>query len=127
MASIRSIMTKNVRTIPRNAYVNEVAGIFDTEGIGAAPLVNLVGDTVGVITKSDISHFEFVGGDPYSGKAWEISSPRVTTVDVSSSVEDAARAMLEHHIHHLLVADNGTIVGILSSLDFVKLVADADG
>jgi CBS domain-containing protein len=127
MSSIRSIITESVRTIRRDAYVSEVAGIFDTEGIGAAPLVDLVGDMVGVVTKTDITHFEFIGGDPYSAKAWEISSPRVITIEVTSSFEEAARTMLEHQIHHLLAVEDGRVVGILSSLDFVKLVADSDG
>ncbi len=126
MPSIRSIMTENIRTMRRDLYVSEVAGVFEAEGISGAPLVDQDGDTVGVISKTDISRFEFVGGDPYSARAWEICSPHPVIVDVTSSLEEAAQAMLERHIHHLLIAEDGEIVGILSSLDFVRLVANGD-
>ncbi len=126
MPSIRSIMTETIRTICRDTYVREVAGIFEAEGSGGAPPVDEDGGTVGVISKTDISRFDFIGGDPYSARAWEICSPHPVIVEVTSSVEEAAQTMFEHRIHHLLVAERGEIVGILSSLDFVKLVANGD-
>ncbi|WP_417201408.1 CBS domain-containing protein [Bizionia sp.] len=32
--------------------------------------------------------------------------------------------MLRHDVHHMVVMDEGNIVGMISSLDFVKLVAE---
>lgn len=127
MPSVRSIMTESVQTIHRDAYVSEVAGIFDAQKISGAPLVDDANDPVGVISKTDVSHFEFIGGDPYSARAWEIASPSVITIEVSASLEEAARTMLEHNVHRVIVVEDGKIVGILSSLDFVALVAKGEG
>jgi CBS domain-containing protein len=126
MRTIREIMTPNVRTIPANTLVSEVAGIFELEKIGGAPLVDEDGNIVGLVSKSDIVHFEFVGGDPYEARVWEIASPHLLTIDVSSPLVDAARKMLEEHVHRLMVVDGEEPVGMLTSLNFVSLALDAD-
>ncbi len=117
-------MTQSVQTIHRDTYVSEVAGIFDVERISAAPLVSEAGGFVGIITKSDITRFDYVGGDPYSARAWEIANPDPSTIEASASLEEAAQTMSDNRIHHLIVVEKGVIVGILSSLDFVKLYSE---
>ena len=44
-------------------------------------------------------------------------------VSPNSGAKDAAKMMEKHHIHHLVVMDEGQVVGIISSMDFVKLYA----
>jgi len=126
MRTIREMMTPNLRTIQRDTLVSEVAGIFELEKIGGAPLIDEDGNVVGLVSKSDIVHFEFVGGDPFEARAWEIASPHLLTIDVSSPLADAARKMLEEHVHRLMVVDGETQVGILTSLDFVALALEGD-
>lgn len=126
MRTIREVMTPNVRTIQRNALISEIAGVFELEKIGGAPLVDEDGNIVGLVSKSDIVHFEFVGGDPFEARAFEIASPHVLTIDVSSPLADAARKMLEEHVHRLMVVDGEAPVGILTSLDFVALALEGE-
>jgi CBS domain-containing protein len=45
-------------------------------------------------------------------------------IHIDSSVQAAAKMMLRHRVHHIVVMDDGRIEGIISSLDFVKLVAE---
>jgi CBS domain-containing protein len=126
MQSIREIMTESVCTIHRDKLVCEVEGIFIEHEISGAPLVDADGRIVGIISKSDIIHFDFTGGDPNEARAWEIASPRVITVDASVSVAEAARKLLDEHIHRLVVTDGERTVGVVSSLDFVKLILDGN-
>ena len=121
MRTILDMMSPNVRTIECDAFVSVVAGILDAEKIGGAPLVDEEGAIVGVISKSDIVHFEYVGGDPIEARVSEIASPHLITIDVSSPLADAAQKMLEEHVHRLIVIDGEAVVGVLSSLDFVAL------
>jgi CBS domain-containing protein len=48
----------------------------------------------------------------------------LVSVGPESSLEDVARALVEHRIHRVLVSDDGTVVGIVSSLDLVRLLAE---
>ncbi len=54
----------------------------------------------------------------------EIMSPEVVTVPSAASVADAARKMVRHEIHRLLVVDGEDLTGVLSAFDLVRLVAE---
>lgn len=51
----------------------------------------------------------------------------VVTVPPDLPVQKAAQLLLERRIHRLPVVENGKLVGIVSSLDFARLVAEASG
>lgn len=124
MPTIRDTMTPTVVTMHRDKSVSEVEGLFVDHKISGAPLVDDEGELTGFISKSDVNRFEFTGGDPYSTKAWEIAHPKVITIETSASIEEAARRMLDEEVHRLIVTDAKKMVGVLSALDLVKLVAD---
>jgi CBS domain-containing protein len=47
------------------------------------------------------------------------------TIPITAALSDAARLMLDRHIHRLVaIDDDGRPVGVLSSTDFVKLYVD---
>jgi len=48
----------------------------------------------------------------------------VHVVHTNSSTQAAAKMMLRHKVHHMIVMDDGKIVGMISALDFVNLVAE---
>lgn len=124
MRTVRDIMTPTVVTIHRDKSVSEVEGLFVDRKISGAPLVDDDGTLTGFISKSDVNRFDFTGGDPYSTKAWEIAHPKVIAVDVSASIEEAARRMLDEEVHRLVVTDAKQMVGVVSALDFVRLIAE---
>jgi CBS domain-containing protein len=117
-------MSRNIVKIDREKMVCELEGLFIKHKISAAPLVDKEGKVAGFVTKSDINRFHFTDGDPFYTRAWEIATPIVVTIDVSASVKEAANLMLEKHLHHLLVVNDDNMAGMLSSFDFVKLVAE---
>jgi CBS domain-containing protein len=127
VSTVRDIMTRLIVKIDREKLVCEVEGLFISKKISAAPLVDASGKIAGLVTKSDINRFHFNNGDPYYTPVWEIASPVVATIDVSASIKDAATLMLERHVHHLLVVNDDNMAGILSSFDFVRLVAGRTG
>jgi len=55
----------------------------------------------------------------------EVMTGRVVTVNPETSVQAAARLMTTRQIHRLLVLEQGKLVGLLSSMDVVRAVADA--
>ena len=52
-----------------------------------------------------------------------VMSRNVDTVSRHCSVVDAARAMTSKKIHHLVVTERDTIVGVVSSFDLLKHLA----
>ncbi|MCH9822048.1 MAG: CBS domain-containing protein [Bacteroidetes bacterium] len=53
-----------------------------------------------------------------------MNTSSVHVVHIDSSAQAAANMMLKHKVHHIVVMDEGEIKGMLSSLDFVRLVAE---
>lgn len=52
-------------------------------------------------------------------------NPSVVSVEPSASVRDACRIMAGESIHRVLVVEEGKLVGILSSFDVVRAVANS--
>ena len=51
-------------------------------------------------------------------------TPVIHQVPVTASFAEAARLMVDHHIHRLVVTQGKEPVGIITSLDLLKVVAE---
>ena len=51
-------------------------------------------------------------------------SPRVHIGVRHNRVKDAAKVMVKHGVHHLVIMDDGKVVGMLSSMDIIKVYAE---
>ena len=54
----------------------------------------------------------------------DLMSRHLVAVSPDDSLAVLAQRFMEHHIHRVLVADHGSLVGIVSTLDLVRLFAD---
>lgn len=124
---VKDFMSAPVTTASGEATVQEVRALMKKEGIHAIPIVSYgkEGTTVemdirGIVTASDISK------NVHDGAPMEnvMTSSNVHVVHTDSSAQAAAKMMLRHNVHHMVVMDQGKIMGMISSLDFVKLVAE---
>ncbi|HEC34431.1 MAG TPA: CBS domain-containing protein [Chloroflexi bacterium] len=89
----------------------DIHAIIVSEGEGTQPL--------GVVSHTDaISHY---GEDLSQIYASEIMTSEVITISEDAPVAEAAKKMLESHIHRLLVVgEDGTPLGILSTTDIIR-------
>ena len=51
-------------------------------------------------------------------------TPVIHQVPVTASVAEVARIMVEQHIHRWVVTKGQDLVGIITSMDVLKMVAD---
>lgn len=104
---------------------------METYDVTGLPVVDDDGTVVGVISQSDLFR-EGMNLAKLTGKeiarlhvADMMSAPAVA-VDAWTPLGDAARLMQHKRIHRVVaVADSGQAIGVLSSMDFVRLYADA--
>src|SRR3990170_2044234 len=54
----------------------------------------------------------------------DVMTPVIHQVSVTASVAEAARLMVDQHIHRLVVTQGKEPVGIITSLDLLKMVAE---
>ena len=53
----------------------------------------------------------------------DVMTPIVHQVPATAAVREAARIMVEQHIHRLVVTENREPVGIITSIDILRVVA----
>lgn len=93
------------------------------ENIGAIPVVDDSGLPMGLVTRADVLEEEELAF-AQEATAAELMRRCPITVTPETFITHAARIMTRHRIHHLLVLDDeGELVGMLSSFDVVKWVA----
>ncbi len=124
---VKDFMSSPVTVAMMDENILEIRTLMKEKGIHAIPIVVCTNDTIkveetikGIITSTDIC--EEVSDDALIEDV--MTSSIVHVVHVDSSAKSAAKTMLNKNVHHMVVMDDGEIKGIVSSLDFVKLVAE---
>ncbi len=85
---VKDLMSHPVLKIDAQRLICEVSGIFDRQKISGAPVIDEEGIIIGIISKSDIVHFEVIGGDPFVTRAYEIAHAPVISIDLKASLKD---------------------------------------
>ena len=112
-------MTESVVTVGRTSSVEEVRRLLEEHGIGAVPVVDQIGQLVGIISSTDlIQHVD--PGLPVE----RVMTDRVHTVPKYEDVSIAARVMRNQNIHRVVVTHEKKVVGVLSAFDLLTLVED---
>ena len=154
--SARDVMTPNVVTLGDHMTTQEVAKFLIEREISGAPVVDELGRLVGVISITDIARVaaepaDGLGGQPTSdfyradedepptledlGQRYveqhglpirDVMSPVVHAVREATSVAEVARLMIEGHLHRVLVTRGADAVGIITTMDLLKVLADAE-
>jgi signal-transduction protein with cAMP-binding, CBS, and nucleotidyltransferase domain len=75
---------------------------------------------VGVISASDLLQFHAQERDSDKTRAWQLCTYKPISVDEATPLRDVARAMVAQGIHHVVVTGPEGLVGVVSSLDFVR-------
>jgi CBS domain-containing protein len=112
--TVREIMTTGVETIAPEQSVRELAAILLDRGYSGMPVVTAEHSLVGMVSEYDVISRtgETVG---------EIMSRGVISVGPDASAGDVAGVMGLHGIRRVPVVHGGTLVGIVSRSDLLRL------
>ncbi len=143
---VGDVMTRDVVSVTPDTPIKDVAVVLVERGISGLPVRDAEGAVVGVLSEADLLVKQ--GGPPeHSGGlfAWLVdtaSSPDLAklrahtageamtapaiTVEVDSPVTEAARTMVSLGVNRLPVVEDGTLVGIVTRADLVRLFTRSD-
>lgn len=116
---VRDLMAQGVVTARPDHTVDYVRRQMRTLEINAVPVADPDGKPLGILRSGDF----LVPGIEGAGRVDQVMTREVSTVEGSATLRDAARLMIEKRAHHLIVTQDGKIVGMLSSFDFLELIA----
>jgi CBS domain-containing protein len=119
--SIQDLMTEDLVVCPGSARTDEVAR--ELLGKNISSILVESGDGIeGILTERDFLKIAAFKEFPETVK--DMMTSELITIDGSKSPLEAAKIMGEHHIRHLIVVDDGKIVGIISLRDILKAVPE---
>jgi CBS domain-containing protein len=144
--TVSDIMTRDVLVIPKSMSLRTAAHLLAEIHISGAPVVDENGACVGVISSTDFVHWadreRRVGRKPGQSDcvctAWQMvefdqlpaevvsnyMTPDPVIVSPQMNLRDLARAMVDAHIHRVIVTDDcKRPVGLVSSTDVLAAVA----
>jgi predicted transcriptional regulator len=117
---VEEVMSTPVVITQRNVKITHIKDQLSRKGIHALPVLEEDGTITGIVTSSDVAKHkndEDTVGD--------IMSDRVHIVLKNNRLKDAAAVMTKHAIHHLIVMEDGDVVGMISSMDIVAIYAES--
>jgi CBS domain-containing protein len=128
---VGNLMTADPVVIDAEASAHEAELLLKSYRISGLPVV-ADGATVGVISQTDLLNArssELIGGAWDRVKVRHLMSRPAVTVHLATTVQRAARLMLDEHIHRVVVVDEeGGPVGVLTSTDLLRaILGDEDG
>ena len=120
---VSSLMQREVCSIDIDATIAEVERLFAERRLSWAPVLESKHTAIGVISAADLMQFNAQARDPTSVRAWQLCTYKPISVGPDTPIRDVARLMVDHQINHVIVSDQTGIVGVVSSLDFVRTFA----
>lgn len=143
----KDIMIQDLIKIKANTLVEEIARLFKQHRVGCLPVVDEKDRVIGIVTESDL--FLKEKGLPFSAvkvpvlfKRWvdpdrmieiyeeakyhtaaDVMSTDVICVDVEDAVSHVAWLMAQRSIKRVPVLQGGTLAGIISRSDIIRLLA----
>jgi len=116
---ISLLMDKHITTVDFNDSIFKVEKIMNSRKLSLVAVIGSNESCFGVITYPDIVRFHAMGKNPKIERAWELCSHKIIEVSSDTSAKETAKLMLKNKIHHVVVTENKSIIGIVSANDFV--------
>ncbi|EGY02141.1 CBS domain-containing protein [Nitrospirillum viridazoti Y2] len=143
------VMTEDVLTLAPDTPVSRIAALLLDRGVSAAPVVDGRGGVIGMVSEGDLINREEAGADHEARRDWwlalvaegeqlpaywadaqnrertarDVMAAPVITVDINTDTADIARLLMTHGIKRVPVVLDGSLVGIVSRADLLKVLA----
>jgi CBS domain-containing protein len=116
---VREVMVSDVAYVTIPGSRDQVLKALKERHVSGVPVVK-GGELVGMVTRSDLLR------NPEEDQTALLMTRDPVVIRPDDSVIEAARLLAENDIRRLPVIENGTLVGIVSVADIIRVIADLD-
>ena len=109
---------ENVIALPPDTTLSAVARELADDEIGLV-VIGTPADAIGVLSERDLVRAVAHSLDPDTALAADVASSKIVWCDKTATVHEAAELMMEHYVRHVLLEDDGHLVGIVSARDLL--------
>ena len=118
---IGGLVSPAVATVGSTATLRQAADTMAADGLGLLVVADANGP-VGVLSERDIVVAIAEELDLDEERVRDHCADDIVSVDEGASVADAARAMADAQIRHLAVTRDGSVVGVVSVRDVLRVL-----
>lgn len=143
----KDALGKRLAVLRPDESLRDAAELFLAERVSGAPVVDEEGRAVGVLSQTDLmrrtcesaygqlppfymegEHIAVAAPAPVHdlSPVREAMSRDVVSVDEDVPLLDVARLMSDRRVHRILVSREGKLAGVVSTMDFVRLIAQGE-
>lgn len=120
---IHEIMSKNVVKVNHEISALEISKIMVKRGVSSVGIIDNSNKIIGIVTEKDLIRevcAKNILADTLTA-AKMMSSPLIT-ISKNSTINDAAKLMVEKKIKHLAIYENNDIIGIVTTSDLINFL-----
>ena len=117
---VRDGMSDVILTVGPGHTLREAAKLMNRRNVGAAIVLDPEQPGPGILTERDVLESLGQGQDPDREQVCDHLSTGLTFASPDWSLEQAAEVMVRKSFRHLVVVDDGEVVGVLSMRDIVR-------
>ena len=121
MVKVSDMMKTEIVSVQDNVPAREAAIVMLENGVSSVVIKNDEG-VVGIITGQDFVRLASLGGNPMGVTSH--MSTNLVTIGPDADLKEALELMKEKNVRHLLVKEEGKIIGILSIKDINRILAN---
>jgi CBS domain-containing protein len=120
---VRDAMSKAVLVVGPEHTIRQAATQMSNRKIGSAVVHDPDSSGIGILTERDILYAIGRGLDPDTERARDHLTWDVVYAGPDWTIEDAATAMVRNNFRHLVVLDDGEVLGVISVRDVLRVWA----
>lgn len=124
---VTQLMTADVLTVTPDTDLTDAADTMLRAGVSSLVVVDDDSHPVGMLTSTDLAKIVSEGESAADATVEQYMTNELVTIDALSSAREASAKMLIHRVHHLPVTDDGTLVGMLSTMDLTAFITYREG
>ena len=138
----KQVMTRQIHSLAADASVYEAAQVMLNAGISAAPVVDVDGTLIGIVSEADLMYRSEIGTAP--GKSWlqrllsddavlandyirahshrvaDVMTKNLVTADERATLGEIATLMQRHRVKRIPIVRDGKVVGIVSRANLLQ-------
>ncbi len=118
---VGEIAARNVMTAPQTISIRKAAEIMSERRYSSLVIVDEQGVPAGIVTDRDLRDKVVSKGRTGNEKVSDIMSVSLIKTEARDYCFEALLKMIRYNIHHLLVVDQGKLMGIVTNHDLMML------